>query len=180
MKNPHKNFWIFLNYKAHLWLGVTTALVVVVVSVTGILLNHKRELGFMIEPANKPSKELNQALPLSQLLDIAITKFNHPGYQSEKGINRMDFRPSRGYIKVRFRDPDNTEVIIDTSTGGVMSMASRQDVFMEQLHSGELFGAQWILLSDVTAVALIILTFSGIYIWLFPSLRNRKNKATAS
>jgi uncharacterized iron-regulated membrane protein len=167
-------FWRRLNYQWHLWLGLWTAAFVIVVSVTGIILNHKTMFGLMNEPDHKPSAALSTALPLERLVALSIQAFNHPEYQDEKGINRMDFRPKQGYVKVRFRDPQNTEVILDVTTGEVLSLAPRNDVFMEQLHSGELLGANWVLLSDITAIALIFLTLSGIYIWLYPKLSRRR------
>lgn len=167
------NRFILWNYKLHLWLGIITAVIVLVMSVTGILLNHKRALGFMVDPRPDATAPTDQALPLAELVRLGIEAFNHPDYSDESAINRMDFRPSRGIIKVRFRDPETTEVILNVITGEVISIAPRQDVWLEHLHSGELFGDDWVILSDIGAVGLIILTFTGIYIWIFPALRKR-------
>lgn len=176
MASSRRSFWRRLNYQTHLWLGLLTSVFVIVVSVTGIALNHKRPLGLMNEPEQKASAPLAEALPLDRLVALAIEAFNHPEYQSEKAINRMDFRPKQGYIKVRFRDPKFTEVILDVFSGKVIHRGPRQDVVMEQLHSGELFGENWVLLSDITAVALIVLTLGGIYIWLYPLLNKRRKQ----
>jgi uncharacterized iron-regulated membrane protein len=169
-----------LNYEAHLWLGLLTAVLVVVICVTGIILNHKLAFGVMSEPDHAPEAALAAALPLERLVRLAVEAFDHPQYQDETGINRMDFRPKRGYVKVRFRDPHNTEVILDVFTGRVLSMEPRGDVFMEQLHSGELFGAPWVILSDIAAGALIVLTLSGIYIWLYPLLNRKARRREAA
>jgi hypothetical protein len=177
---PRRNFWRRLNYEAHLWLGLLTAVLVVVVCVTGIILNHKRAFGVMNEPDHTSRAALATALPLERLVQLAVLAFNHPEYQDETSINRMDFRPKNGYVKVRFRDPQNTEVILDVFSGRVLSVEPRGDVFMEQLHSGELFGANWIILSDIAAGALIVLTFSGIYIWLYPLLSRRARRREAA
>jgi len=58
-------------------------------------------------------------------------------------------------------------------TGEVISIEPRKDVWVEWLHSGELFGANWVILSDIGAVGLIILTLTGVYIWIFPLLKRR-------
>jgi hypothetical protein len=176
MSKPTGNKFIFWNYKLHLWLGITTAIIVLVMSVTGIMLNHKREWGFMIDPRPEAIAATTEALPLAQLIQLGIAAFDNPEYADESAINRMDFRPGRGIIKVRFRDPETTEVILNVVSGEVISMAPRQDVWIEHLHSGELFGDDWIILSDIGAVGLIILTLTGVYIWIFPALRKRSRE----
>ena len=173
MSKPKKNRFILWNYKLHLWLGLVTAVIVIVLSVTGIILNHKREWGFMVDPRQDASAPTAEALPLARLVELGIEAFDHPDFNTEAAINRMDFRPSRGLIKVRFRDPATTEVILDVHTGDVISIATRQDVWIEHLHSGELFGDNWIILSDIGAGALIILTVTGVYIWIFPLMKRR-------
>lgn len=179
MSRCRRNFWRRLNYEAHLWLGLLTAVLVIVICVTGIILNHKRAFGVMSEPDHTPEATLAAALPLERLVQLAVEAFDHPEYRDETGISRMDYRPSKGYIKVRFRDRQNTEAILDVFTGEVLSLEPRGDVFMEQLHSGELFGAQWVILSDIAAGGLIVLTFSGIYIWLYPLLNRRTHRREA-
>jgi hypothetical protein len=176
LTRPRRNLWRRLNYEAHLWLGLLTTGLVLVVCVTGIVLNHKRAFGLMNEPDHTPGSSLSAALPLEQLVWLAVRAFNHPDYSDETSINRMDFRPNKGYIKVRFRDPQNTEVILDVVSGSVLSLGPRGDIFWEQLHSGELFGAHWIILSDIAVVALIVLTLSGIYIWMYPLLNRRARR----
>jgi uncharacterized iron-regulated membrane protein len=175
MTASRRTFWRRLNYELHLWLGLGTAALVLVVCLTGIVLNHKREFGIMNEPDRSAKADLATALPLNRLVEIAVHELNHPEFQDETSINRMDFRPRQGYIKVRFRDQKNTEVILDVFKGTVLTIAARHDVFMEQIHSGEIFGPDWVILSDIAAAALIVLTFSGIYIWLYPRL-NRSTR----
>jgi hypothetical protein len=173
MSAPKRKKFIFWNYKLHLWIGIITAVIVLVMSVTGVILNHKREWGFMIDPRPEATAATTQALPLAELVQLGIAAFDNPEYADESAINRMDFRPSRGAIKVRFRDPATTEVILNVITGDVISIAPRKDVWIEHLHSGELFGDAWVILSDIGAGGLILLTLSGIYIWVFPGLRKR-------
>jgi len=96
MATSKKNRFILWNYKLHLWLGLITAVIVIVLSVTGVILNHKREWGFMIDPRQDPSAPTAQAQPLSRLVQLGIEAFNQPEYNTEAHINRMDFRPGRG------------------------------------------------------------------------------------
>jgi hypothetical protein len=83
----------------------------------------------------------------------------------------MDVRPDDGLVKVRFRDRRVTEVTVDLATGRVLHVGDRNDVFLEKLHSGEIFGGRWVLLSDLAAAAAMLLVGSGLLLWLFPKAR---------
>ena len=48
---------------------------------------------------------------------------------------------------------------------------ARSDVFLEKLHSGEIFGKRWVLLSDIAALGLAVALITGVWIWLFPKSR---------
>ena len=87
------------------------------------------------------------------------------------GIDRMDVRPGDGLVKVRFDNRTVLEVDVDLNTGRVLHVGERNDVFLEKLHSGEIFGDRWVLLTDFSAVALTLLLLSGYWLWLFPRAR---------
>jgi uncharacterized iron-regulated membrane protein len=53
-------------------------------------------------------------------------------------------------------------------TGEVLHVGERNDVFLEKLHSGEIFGDRWVLLSDAAAIFLVVLLVSGYWLWLYP------------
>jgi len=56
--------WIF---HLHLWLGILATGVILLVSITGILLNHKRPLGLMPDVAHTPGGPFEEALPLAEI-----------------------------------------------------------------------------------------------------------------
>jgi uncharacterized iron-regulated membrane protein len=155
-------------FYAHLWLGVVFTLALVVISVTGILLNHKRGLGLMPEVASAPPQSFGEALPLARIAAIA-----QGTVRDTTGIDRMDVRPRNGFVKVRLRDAASTEVTVDLVTGRVMHVGTRGDVFLERLHSGEVFGGRGVLLSDAAAVALVITLVTGYWLWLAPKIERR-------
>jgi uncharacterized iron-regulated membrane protein len=158
-------------FYAHLWLGVLFTVVLLGLSVTGILLNHKRGLGLMPQVENPAPQALGASLPLADLAERARTAAGLD--EGAAPIDRMDVRPGDGYVKVRFDDPAWTEVTVDLATGTALHVGERGDVFMEQLHSGELFGKQWVYLTDAAAVALTVLLISGYWLWLAPRWRRR-------
>jgi hypothetical protein len=158
--------WMFYG---HLWLGVLVTGIVLIVSVSGVLLNHKRALGLMPDVPHEPTAAFAEALPMAHLAERAAAAAPAAG---EAGVDRMDVRPRSGIVKVRFRDDAVTEVTLDISDGRVLHVGERKDVFLEKLHSGEIFGDGWVLLSDFAAVALVIMVVTGYWLWLFPRSRH--------
>ncbi len=159
--------WTFFT---HLWLGILATGVILLVSITGILLNHKRPLGLMPDVDHKPSGSFESALPLAELARRAEAAVGPE--VAAAGIDRMDVRPGDGLVKVRFDNRTVLEVDVDLNTGRVLHVGERNDVFLEKLHSGEIFGDGWVLLTDACAVALTILLLSGYWLWLFPRARS--------
>ena len=155
-------------FYGHLWLGILSAVLLLVISLTGVLLNHKRGLGLMPDVPHEPVGDFAAALPLAALADTALRRAAPPGATAAATIDRMDVRPRDGYVKVRMRDSASTEVTVDLTTGRVLHVGPRGDVFLEKLHSGEIFGDGWILLSDAAAVLLVIVLITGYWLWLVP------------
>jgi uncharacterized iron-regulated membrane protein len=156
-------------FYTHLWAGLIATGILLVVSVTGILLNHKTALGFMPDVSHQPSGEFSAALTMAEL-GSAAERAVAPEIASS-GIDRMDVRPSKGLIKVRFGDRRVMEVTLDIHSGEVLHVGERNDVFLERLHSGEIFGGLWTLLSDAAAVLVLLLMGTGYWLWLYPKTR---------
>jgi hypothetical protein len=168
--------WAFY---AHLWIGVVVTVALVVISITGILLNHKRPLGLMPDVDNPAPGEFAAALPLAELARVALDTVARatgtaPG--GPRDIDRMDARPRDGFVKVRMRDASSTEVTVDLATGRVLHVGPRGDAFLEKMHSGEVFGASWVLLSDIAAVGLVVTLITGYWLWLAPRLRRPRDE----
>jgi hypothetical protein len=155
-------------FHTHVWVGVLAAVLLVVVSVTGIMLNHKSVLGFQPD-AEAVEPGLDGALSLADLVRAAESAAGVDA--AAAGVDRMDVRPDDGYVKIRFADRVVTEVTVALRTGDVLQVGERNDVFIEKLHSGEIFGDGWILLSDALAVGLLVLLVSGTWMWLYPKAR---------
>lgn len=167
-------------FYSHLWVGVLFTVVLTVIAITGILLNHKRAFGLMPDVPHEPTAALSASLSIDSLAALALgAAATIPGVLEEAGgnnalkaIDRMDVRPRNGFVKVRLRDRASTEFTMDLTSGAVLHTGKRGDVFLEKLHSGETLGANWILLSDAGAVALLITLVSGYWLWLAPKWRS--------
>jgi hypothetical protein len=158
-------------FYAHLWVGVVFTIALLSISITGILLNHKRGLGLMPDVSNSAATLFTNALPLAELA-IRARAAGGPVVGNTE-VDRMDVRPGDGLVKIRFSDPASTEVTLDIFSGKTLHVGRRGDVFLEKLHSGEAFGKRGVLLSDAAAIALTLLLISGYWLWLVPRWRNR-------
>lgn len=166
-------------FHIHLWLGVLVTVALVAIAVTGVLLNHKRGLGLMPEIPHEPTGPFASALALEQIARVALEAAPaatrgtwQPGDPVDVAlIDRMDVRPRNGLAKVRLRDKASTEVTVDLASGAVLHVGRRGDVFLEKLHSGEIFGGQpFVILSDIAAIALVLTLITGYWLWMAPRL----------
>jgi uncharacterized iron-regulated membrane protein len=170
--------WSRVAFYVHLWLGVVSTIALIAISVTGILLNHKRGLGLMPDVPHEPTGQFGAALPLEQLaraaLDAAPAAARNgwtPKDAVDIGlIDRMDVRPRDGFVKVRLRDKASMEMTVDINDGRVLHLGRRGDVFLEKLHSGEAFGGRFVLLSDFAAILLVLTLITGYWLWLAPKI----------
>ena len=81
------------------------------------------------------------------------------------------FRPDDGIVKVRFDDDRVIEVTVDIHDGSILHVGERNDVFLEKLHTGEIFGGQaFVILADIAAGALVLTLITGYWLWLVPKL----------
>lgn len=177
--NTHRKGLSRTAFYVHLWLGVISTVALIAISITGILLNHKRGLGLMPEVDHAPTAPFSAAIPLERIAYNALVAAP-PGTVGnwQKGdsldvrlIDRMDVRPRDGFAKVRLRDNASTEVTVDIASGEVLHVGKRGDVFLEKLHSGEAFGGQrFVILSDIAGVALVLTLITGYWIWLVPKI----------
>ena len=163
----------------HLWLGVISTVALIAISITGILLNHKRGLGLMPDVAHEPTGEFVNAVSVERWAAAALAAAppeSRPGWSPGDSvdialIDRMDVRPRDGYVKVRLRDKASMEMTVDINSGQVVHTGRRGDVFLEKLHTGEIFGGQpFVILSDIAAMALVLTLITGYWLWLVPKL----------
>ncbi len=176
--------WTRAAFYIHLWLGVLVTVALSAISVTGILLNHKRGLGLMPEVAHEASAPLTQSVSLDRIALAALERAPQSSRKNWKSgdpvdvtlIDRIDVRPRDGIAKVRMRDKASMEMTVDLASGAVIHVGRRGDVFLEKLHSGEAFGGQtWVLLSDIAGVGLILTLITGYWLWLMPKLSRGKS-----
>ena len=166
-------------FYVHLWLGVLSTVALIAISITGILLNHKRGLGLMPDVGHEPTGEFGAAISVERWAAAALEAAppeSRMGWNPGDPVNialidRMDVRPRNGFVKVRLRDKASMEMTVDINSGQVIHTGRRGDVFLEKLHTGEIFGGQaFVILSDIAAAALVLTLITGYWLWLVPKL----------
>jgi uncharacterized iron-regulated membrane protein len=164
-----------LNRKLHRWAAIATALPVIIVIVTGIILQVKKEFDW-IQPPTQLGASIELVLSFNQILEI-VSKIPDVGLSSWDDINRLDVRPGKGILKVRGNN--DWEVQIDSKTGDVLQVAVRRSDFIESIHDGSYFHESfklWVFLPS--ALILAAMWGTGIYLFLLPYILKRHQRKT--
>lgn len=161
--------------KFHRWGAIFTALPVVIVIISGLLLQVKKEF-IWIQPPSLNGETAELSLNFNQILDVA-KKIPQANISNWNDINRLDIRPAKGMVKVRAKN--SWEIQIDTGNGKVLGIAKRRSDIIESIHDGSFFHESfklWVFFPSAVVLAGIWAT--GIYLFLLPYLikRNRKRK----
>jgi len=164
-----------LNRKLHRWAAIVTALPIVIVIVSGIILQVKKEFDW-IQPPTQLGTDNVPVLSFDQILD-AVRDVPDAGLTSWEDIDRLDVRPGKGIIKVRGNN--DQEIQLDAATGKVLQVAIRRSDFIESIHDGSFFHESfklWVFLPS--AVILAVMWGTGIYLFLLPYMlrRHRRNE----
>lgn len=163
-------------FELHKWLGIGLSVVLINVSITGLLLLEKKQYEW-IQPATRTGQTGTAAdyVSMQEILG-AVWDCNHPDFRDVDSIDRIDFRPGHRVYKVRSKS-GYAEIQVDAVTAKVLSVAIRRSDFLERWHDGSLWGA-WMhgRIMPTAAVANLVLTLSGLYLWLGRKSRRRRGE----
>ena len=163
------------NRKLHRWGSLLIALPLIVVIVSGILLQLKKEFNW-IQPTTVRTSVNEPALTFDQIMAI-VTKIEEVNISSWQDIDRIDVRPGKGIIKVRANN--NWELQLHPATGEVLNIDYRRSDIIENIHDGSFFHDKvklWVFLP--TGLILFLLWVTGLYLFCLPYIVKfkRKNK----
>ena len=124
------------NRKLHRIGALISALPLLVILISGLLLQLKKQVDWIQPPTQRGSSEapgldfegileLTRAVPEAQVQDWA-------------DIDRLDVRPERGIVKVRCKN--RWEVQFDSASGEILSSTYRRSDLIESFHDGSWFG----------------------------------------
>lgn len=161
--------------KLHRWGAFLTALPFLIVIISGIFLQVKKEFSWIQPPSQEgslinttPSISFEEILQQSQSVEEAEIG----GWED---VDRLDMRPDKGIVKVR--STSGWELQLDLGTGELLHSQRRRSDLIESLHDGSWFfeGAKlWIFLPSSIIVAILWIT--GIYLFFLPYIAKRQNR----
>ncbi|TYP95524.1 PepSY-associated TM region [Fodinibius salinus] len=151
--------------KLHRWGAILIALPFLIVLLSGLFLQVKKEFNW-IQPPSQSGSQIGASIPFDSILTTAksIPKLNVSKW---KDIDRLDVRPDDGIIKIR--GLNGWEAQIDSHTGQILQVAQRRSDLIESIHDGSWFHDKaklWLFLPS--AVVVLILWLTGIYLFFYP------------
>ncbi len=164
--------------KGHRWGAIVVAVPFLVVIVTGILLQLKKEIPWVQPPTQRGAGKA-PTIAFDAIL-AAARSIPEAGIEGWGDVDRLDVQPSRGLAKVTSRT--RWEVQVDLKTGDVLQAAYRRSDLIESLHDGSWFhDAAKLYVFLPAAVVVLGLWVSGIYLFFLPiAVRWRRKPVTAA
>ena len=166
----------YANRRTHAWISICFAVPLVVIIITGILLQLKKQLPF-VQPIERAGVTHEPVATPAQYLE-AINRGKLDGNVTWKDVQRVDIRPSKGIAKVILKS--DVEYQVDLGSGHILQRELRMSDFIESLHDGSFFAGDISKLGVFlpAAIGLLVLWVSGIYMfWLPLVVKLRKSRA---
>jgi uncharacterized iron-regulated membrane protein len=158
--------WHLYARKSHRWGAVLIALPFLVVLITGILLQIKKEWSW-VQPPTQRGEGKSLSVSFDQLLEIA-KQTPEAEVQSWKDIDRIDVQPNRGIAKILTKN--RWEIQVDLQTAKVLQLAYRRSDLIESMHDGSWFhDSAKLYIFLPTAVVVLALWLTGLYLFVLPN-----------
>ncbi|WP_404307622.1 PepSY domain-containing protein [Neorhodopirellula lusitana] len=166
------SFW---TRRLHRWGGFCFAVPMLVVILSGLLLQLKKQVTW-VQPPTQSSNSIGEGptLTFAEILNV-VRDVREADVSEWSDVDRIDVRPTKGIAKVRCEN--RWEVQVDLSCGAVLASTYRRSDFIESLHDGSYFAPWaklWVFFPN--GVVLLGLLVSGIWLWYLP-LRSRRRRA---
>ena len=166
--------WNKWTRKTHYWGAFIILLPVLIISITGVFLQLKKEIYWIQPPTVSGDLPNNPSISFEEILEAAKT-VKETNIESWNDIDRLDVRIEKGIVKVRTKD--RWEVQVDTYSGKVVQVAYRRSDIIEELHDGSWFHENVKLLIFLpSGIILFLLWITGFYMVLIPYLSKWKKR----
>ena len=162
-----------LNRLFHRWGAILALLPMMIIIVSGVVLQLKKEVAY-IQPPTQRGTGSQLSVSFDHILEAAKT-VPQAKIASWDDIDRLDVRPGKGVVKVRGKN--RWEIQIDTQTGEVLQAAFRRSDLIESIHDGTYFHDSfklWVFLP--AGLILAILAITGLHLFSLPHLARRKRR----
>ena len=157
--------------KIHYWISPFIFIPILIILSTGILLQLKKQSDWIQPPIQQGVSNI-PSIGFEEMLEAAKS-VPEAEINSWEDIDRIDVRPDKGISKIRSNN--QWEIQIDNQTKEILSVEYRRSDVIESIHDGSFFTDYvkfgWFL---PTAILLIFMSISGIYMFLLPLFMKRK------
>lgn len=168
--------WNWWSRKLHRWGALIAALPMLLVIVTGLLLQVKKQVVWVQPPTQKGAHpELPPSISWQQILEQAQS-VREAEISSWDDINRLDVQPGKGIVKVQAIN--HWELQLDLNTAQLLSSTYRRSDWIESLHDGSYFSEAaklWVFLPN--GLILLGLWLTGCWLWYLPFSRRRRKSS---
>ncbi len=166
-----------LSRKAHRWGAIAIALPFLVVIVSGLLLQLKKNWSW-VQPTEHRADGTAPALSFDSLLAVARA-VPEAGITGWDDVDRIDVRPGKGILKIQ--STSRWELQIDSESGAVLHSAYRRSDWLESMHDGSWFHPTAKLgIFLPSGVIVLLLWLTGLYLWLVPYQTRRQRARLAA
>jgi uncharacterized iron-regulated membrane protein len=164
-RKPVRKFFNVWSRKLHRWGAIATAMPLLVIIVSGLFLQWKKDVAW-IQPPTMRGVEPNPTISFDAIIRAAQS-VPEAGITSWDDVDRLDVRPGRGVVKVRGKN--RWEVQVDSSTGEVLQVMYRRSDLIEQIHDGSWFHdyAKHLVFFPAALIFFGLLV-TGLYLWILP------------
>ena len=163
-----------LNRKVHYWVAFGAALPVLVILVSGLLLQAKKHWAW-VQPVEVRGTGTSPVVDLEGIL-ASLRGVEGMHVKTWDDVNRIDVRPGRGVAKAWL--VNGFEVQVDLGTGRVLHTAYRRSDLIESIHDGSFFGGDWTKLGVFlpAGASLLVLWGTGLWMWWVPVAARRRRQ----
>jgi uncharacterized iron-regulated membrane protein len=165
--------------RLHRWGALICGLPLLLVIVTGLLLQLKKQLSW-VQPPTQSGSVKQPELSFEQILQVC-QGVSQAEVNSWDDIVRLDVQPKRGVVKVQCKN--HWELQIDLGNQSVLSSMLRRSDLIESLHDGSFF-TDWAKLGIFLPSGLLLLSLwlTGAWLWWLPiqaKLKQKRRRATS-
>lgn len=159
----------------HKTIGLIACLFLLVISATGFFLAMKSRFAW-IRPETQSGAEMVSLASAQSLEAIAQAAYaaGSPHLKSIDDVDRFEYHVDKNVMKLTSKD-GYAEVQVDVATGKVLSVGTRNDQLLEDIHDMSYF-ADWVhgYGLPVIALFLFVLALTGICLYFVPVFRRMK------
>lgn len=158
----------------HRWGSVLIALPLLVVIVSGLVLQLKKQISW-VQPPTVAGSQSTPRLSWEEIL-TAASEVPEAEVDDWSDIDRLDVRVNRGVVKVRCKN--RWELQYDLATGQLLNSTYRRSDIIESIHDGSWFGGDPAKLGLFlpSGAILLGLWLTGVWLFVLPIVKKKQNR----